>query len=397
MRNLLDQEQKLLTLLIAEEPEASPFLDDILNSTEPVDWNNFDALIERHRVGALIHAGFAKFASLKPPAAIAEKIASATSANAITYMKSVKVARELTDLLADAGIDCVTLKGASVAAKYYREPSEREMIDIDLLVAPERFQDAEAIVREQGFERYYPKFTLNETMRRSFMVLHNAFAFVRKSDGVQLDLHWSMVQNCAMLPVLDRTWPDDVVEDNACGLALPVLPPALHFVYICVHGAKSGWVRLKWLADVDRVVRGLSEEEAKRAAELFARHKLERLGSASLRLARDLLGAPMPPDFAKLIDQRDSRHLTKLQMAMIYGQLPGKGHKLKDWRHFRDRFRHTLMLHRGKGYRRHALLQELARPRDLETVPLVPGALWFLLILSPLLGIGRAVRRFFGP
>jgi hypothetical protein len=177
---------------------------------------------------------------------------------------------------------------------------------------------------------------------------------------------------------------------------MPSLNAAAHFVYICVHGAKSGWARLKWLADVDRVARGLSDEELAEATQIFEAHGLGRIGAASLSLSHKVLGTPIPPAFSEMTKRHDPRRLIKLQLPMIFGEMPAKPHSLKDWRHFRDRFHHSLILHGGKGYRRHALLREVARPRDLESISLSPKTLWALGVISPVLGIGRALSRKFG-
>ncbi|WP_209348175.1 nucleotidyltransferase family protein [Pontixanthobacter sp. CEM42] len=392
MNDRLDIEQKLLALLIAESPDASPFLTEILSSTDDFDWERFAALVERHRVGALVYAGLQQFSAINPPGDLVRHFSGKTSENAEYYMRAVKLASELMEAFSKQGIACASLKGVGIAAEYYAAPSQRQMIDVDLLVAPDRYAEAEQIVAAHGFELFYPDFDLTEQSRETFMALHNAFTFIRKSDGMQLDLHWRMVPNPSLMPWIDQLWSQSVVGTTIGGQTIPMLPAAMHCVYICVHGAKSGWVRLKWLADVDHVVRGLSDQEAGEAAEIFASDDLQRIGAVSLALAERVLGTPIPAAFADLM-QHDVSDLIDLELGMMFEDMPSRPHSLKDWAHYRDRFRHSVLLKSGGGYRRHALLRELARPRDLATISVKPGRFWVLGVLSPILGMGRALKR----
>ena len=390
----LETEQKLLCLLIAHSPDASPFLTDILGSSEELDWARFRGLVHRHRVGGLVRAGLEQFSAICPPSEVVAWLDDQISANAVSYLRWVKVTRDLTAAFAEQDIACVSLKGAGIAARYYREPSQREMIDVDLLVPPESYEAAERIVASQGFDRFFPSFDISGQRKAAFMALHNAFAYVRRSDGAQIDLHWRMVQNPAMMPLLDNAWAGMVENLDIAGQRLPMLEPATHFVYVCVHGIKSGWARLKWLADVDRMTRGLSDHEAEEAAAQFRTHGLETVAGASFALSHRILGTPIPDVFAQF-DGRKVEKLIALELPMIFDELPAKPHQLSDWRHFVDRFRHSVMMHKGGGYRRHALLSELARPRDIETVAVSPATLWLLPIISPILGVIRTFKRAF--
>ena len=392
---VMDREQRLLLFLLAFDPAASPFADEFRGGTSGVDWRRFEQLVYRHRVAALIHAGACKAGGIEMPDALMGQLAEAVQSNAHVYMRAVAETSVIAAKLRDAGIDFVLLKGLGVAAKYYPEPAQREMIDVDLLVEGERFEEAEAIVTRRGFRRYYPGFEISDRVRRSFKSIHNAFSFARGEDGLQIDLHWRMVQNPALLPWLESEWPSLTRWDSSAGRDLPMLKAAPHFVYIMVHGAKSGWARLKWLADIDRVVRGLSAEEASEVARVARHENLEPLVAASLGLSQQLLGTPLPPEFQQIAETQDVSRLHRLEMPMIFGPERSRRHRLGDWRHFAARIRHSMLLHKGGGYRRKALMLEIARPLDLEVLPLPPQALWTLPVISPVLGIGRALARIF--
>lgn len=392
MGQLPDIEHKVLALLIAQSPEASPFFDSVLGSTDQIDWARFDPLVERHRVGALVHLGLQQLPVVDPPSENSRRLALKMAENAEHFMSAVKLAHEITGHLEAKGIACAWLKGIGLAAKYYAAPSHREMIDADLLVDPSRFADAEQVIASLGFERFYPDFDLTERRRKTFMTLHHAFSYRRRSDAMQLDMHWRMLANPALMPNIEEVWSQAIVRENVGGRRLPMLSPGMHFVYVCVHGAKSGWARLKWLVDVDRAARGLSDDEAAEAADLFASDQLEPIVAVSMGLSRRVLGTPIPAAFAGLM-QRDVSRLIDLEVEMISRDLPSRPHKMADWRHYLDRFQHSLSLKGSFAYRYHAAIRELARPIDLQVVPLPPGGIWMLAVLSPMIGAARALRR----
>lgn len=389
----LELEQKLLLALLADKAAISPFFDEVKRAGQVFDWTRFEQLVKRHRVGALVHANLPQLPSFDMPASLSDRLSQHERANSLHYMLALSTASKITAALNDAGIDCAILKGCGVAALYYSRPGLRAMIDLDLLVDNRNYSDAEAILANIGFERIYPDFGLTHNQRSTFYQLHNAFTFIRRSDGLQIDLHWRKVQNPVLLADMDRNWRSQIEKRDISGIDLPMLRAAPHFVYILAHGAKHGWVRLKWLVDLDKVTRGLSDSEVAEAAEIISANGLENMAAASLMLCHFTLATPVPAILKISHNDNTAQTIAKLQAGMVFAEEPERPHSLKDWRYYRDRMRHSALLHNGKYYRRHALAREFARPEDIADVSL-PAPLWWLLAaLSPILGVVRAVRR----
>jgi len=389
----LDTEQRLLTMLIAAKPTHSPFFQEFSQSLGEIDWSAFEDLIARHRVAALVHAGIASLPYIEIPDQLSARLIRAKSANALKFLQSVGLASKVTLALDEKGIACVILKGFMVASQYYEHPSDRQMIDIDILVAEDRYDDAEQVVASLGFKRFYPDFTLQPSSKDSFKRLHNAYSFCRPGDKLQIDLHWRTVNNPALFPHIDQNWTHMISYCTISGLAFPTLERAPHALYIIVHGAKSGWVRLKWLADVERIIRALTEQQVEEFVRLVQITKLEKLVSMSLSLAEQLLGATLPDQLAQLVRNNPANGLVRLAMPLIYGPIAEKKPSPREWRRYLNRMRYSFSLHGGLGYRSKSLLRELASPADLKIVLLRPEAVWLLAIISPVLGIWRSLRR----
>ncbi|NMW31952.1 nucleotidyltransferase family protein [Altererythrobacter sp. RZ02] len=387
-------EQKLLLALSASTVDASPYAEEVRRAQPQIDWAAFRRLAARHRVGALIHSNLDQLPALEIPDDLRIWLKNCLKKNAFDYMRAVHIANDITGALKAAGISCSLMKGCSIAAQFYAQPSHRAMIDIDLLVERERYYEAERLLIERGFKRLYPLFDLDDRKRETFYRLHNAFTFVRPTDGLQIDLHWRTVSNPVLLPFIDLEWRELVEWRDDTGRSLPTLTGRAHFIYVMVHGAKHGWVRLKWLVDLDKMVRGLSGEACNDVARQISANGLGVLAQASLDLAHRCLGTPIPSAFKELGEIKPARRITQLQARMLLGEEPASPHQLRDWRYYLNRIRHSFLLHRGKTYRRHAMAIELARPADLELISVAPQRWWLLAFLSPLLGVWRGFRNF---
>lgn len=382
-----------MALLCARKPDASPFYTEFAHGASDIDWPSFRKLVARHRVGAMVASGLDQLPAIVVPDPVRTVLARVTKKNARDFMTGLDAARKTTEALSAAGIDSILLKGLSIAAGFYDQPARREMIDIDMMVPRGRLVEACAIVGEQDFEQIDPEITIDGAGYETYLDLHCAYALRRRRDGYQMDLHWRCMKNPALLPWLDQGWQSMAEKVTISGLEIPVLRPGPHFVYVMVHGAKHGWVRLKWLADIDRMLPLMTEHDLAEAIELIEAGGLGNLMASTCMLARGIFGTDIPELATALIANYDGRKLHDLGCVLLMRDLPGKQRGLRDWAHYVARARNSLGLLRAKGYRRRALLQEAARPADLARVSLKPKNLWMLGFVSPVLAAGRAMSR----
>ena len=121
-----------------------------------------------------------------------------------------------------------------------------------------------------------------------------------------IDLHWRLFRN-SFLPANARL--EEVGEDwiNLGCERIPTLPALRLLLYLCVHGALDGWLRLKWLADIGALLHTMTPEQLASAATAAAEQQALPQFSAALILCQDLLGyAPdsLPEGF---LDRNDRR------------------------------------------------------------------------------------------
>ena len=121
-----------------------------------------------------------------------------------------------------------------------------------------------------------------------------------------IDLHWRLFRN-SFLPANARL--EEVGEDwiHLGSERIPTLPAPRLLLYLCVHGALDGWLRLKWLADIGALLRTMTPEQLASAASAAAEQQALPQFSAAVLLCQDLLGYDPHSLPAGCLDRNDRR------------------------------------------------------------------------------------------
>jgi hypothetical protein len=96
------------------------------------------------------------------------------------------------------------------------------------------------------------------------------------------------------------------------------LAPEDILLYICVHGAKHGWITLEWICDVAETIRAQPEIDFRQVLDEAGACGSRRMFLTGIRLAHELVGAPVS-DYLIAI-ARDDRAVGALA-ARIANQL----------------------------------------------------------------------------
>jgi hypothetical protein len=225
-----------------------------------------------------------------------------------SVVRSVRMSRTLLDVLGTLSeppaIPVVLLKGAALAATVYPDPSLRPMCDLDLLVPPERIDDAVGRLRAEGYEDPGPDLMHN----LSRATHHHVHLRGGPSDRRHVELHWTLAGGEGQRHGPDMGWfwdeiesfDSDLLDAGLAPSSLPlfVLTPTAQLLHVAAHlmlqhgGASS---RLVWFYDVHRLV----EQESGRIdwTELAGRARQFHWSAAlaaALERARDWFGTTVP-------------------------------------------------------------------------------------------------------
>ena len=250
-------------------------------------------LIDRlyaHRVPGLVLTAFERhglFDRVQPNARTAfQAHLSSQSWRSVLFALELK---RLARSFEGTGIECVVLKGASLALSVYGSAVERFMVDLDLLVRPDQVDAALDHLLARGYTNPW-----SEEAIRGYRTYHYHLPLTRP-DGIILELHWDLVKP-------DRPYRLDPLGVIERSIPLPELPGTLRMpsvedqiLHAVVQQLQDGFTHFSRTVDLDRLVAtGRTEWDV-----LATRAREYRLGPAlayALQVARHLLATDCPAE-----------------------------------------------------------------------------------------------------
>jgi hypothetical protein len=212
--------------------------------TGTVAWDRLLDLARFHRIEGLVWTGLAA-SDAAVPQPVAEELRTAAASIAANNLRAALECRHLLADFERARVPLLFLKGLTLGALAYRNPSLKSGIDIDLLVAPADLSRASQLLLARGYQLDIPRdvSALHRWHRRA-----KESVWVKASPQLQIDLHTRTADTRWLIPSIDVHSPAQLV-DVGSGIRLPTLADEQLFTYLAVHGAWSAWYRLKWIAD----------------------------------------------------------------------------------------------------------------------------------------------------
>ena len=265
-------------------PEASFLLASLRQGGAPssssLDWEALLLLAESHGVLPLFYRAL----SGRLPADFVARFRS-------QWALSLFLARELDNLLGEFErhqIEVLPLKGPVLAELLYGDVSLRPSDDLDLLVHPEDFVRAEALLLQLGFEPIGEADDYHRDYGRN---------------GIFVELHFGIASPSALRFDLAGAW-NRAQTRNFYGHAIPFFAPADLILYLSLHGLKHRFARLVWVLDVVRALEKLDGRDSSTLLSHARTHRLKNLLLTSCEIARSNFDVKLPPDVAAEIRAR---------------------------------------------------------------------------------------------
>lgn len=267
---LLGQEEiHTFTLLHTLTPARSPLFQDscfafLCNACRvgvqpetsvpiPQNWQHLLALARRHRVSALLHAHLQKYPAESVPADLLAALAQDRKKTVQQNMLAAAVLGRLSQAFAKAGIPFLLLKSYAVGLLYYPDATLRQSRDLDILIDLSDYQAAYQALLDAGFvhEGYVAKADWQQ--QHIFTAEYDA-KFRCAHTGQLIEMHWRPARNpYAYQPSFHDLW-RTARKVSLGGCEVMAMSEAEQFIYLCDHGSKHAWFRLKWLVDIHAIV-----------------------------------------------------------------------------------------------------------------------------------------------
>lgn len=217
----------------------------------------------------------------------------------LVVRKNLQLAGELAKLQAAfdaADVPVLPFKGPALAVLAHGDLALRAFSDLDLVVPRAHAAEAADVLTGFGYAVDPELSHVLDALRRGVRgPMPSELAFTHDERHVLVELHMS----------LDRPyrWPRlDVAgllarsrRVRVGGREVPTLAAGDLLAYLCIHGAKHGWERLGWVADVAWL---LANDPPDPGFVAWARARgLLRIVHTGVRLAHERLGATLPAGF----------------------------------------------------------------------------------------------------
>jgi hypothetical protein len=263
------------------------------------DWDEFERLVERHRVTPLVQRAVVA-GDLQPPRAARERLAARAARRAVVALKMAQESVRLQRAFDSAGLPCLILKGTAVGVLAYGDPCLKESFDIDLLTTEKHLGRARAALEELGYALFSPS-GLSDAEFEQFTLEAVEASFLNRVKRLAVDLHWGLDRNRYVLPMISAESPSQVVCFG--GAELRTLTDDLLYAYLCAHGTKHGWSRLKWLADLGAFFGNFEEADVRRLHEAAVKLGAGNASGVALRLCNRLFDTPVPDEIMRTLER----------------------------------------------------------------------------------------------
>lgn len=290
----MSAEVELLTKCLGPTTERD--LPNLVNWAESheVDWDKLIGLARTHGIIAQV------FLSLRP---IADQLPEETRRTLkrdyhVSIGRNVFVASELgriIGLLRSEGIEVIPYKGPVLSDILFGQSAVRESKDIDLVVRRRDIRRARDVLLAGGYQQDVELSEREETFlmgsrKESSYDLKLPYQS-GKGKRLKVELHWRLPLT-SDVPA-DWYW-EDLESYNFNGETVSVFPMETLLLILLSHGFRHYWESLKWLSDIDLLIRGAKDISWDRFLSLSEKLGVRRVSAFGLLLSQSLLKTPLP-------------------------------------------------------------------------------------------------------
>ncbi len=255
-----------------------------------LQWPRVLSLARRHRVSGLVAHALASESSV--PADVRRTLVKAQQSISLANMAALRAQANLAKIFQQNSLPFAILKGTPLAVKAYGSLALRQSRDIDLLINETDVPHVHKLLHAEGYQRTGLSATLDERQQRLWMRFRKHYEYQSTRTGIRLELHWRTTDNRYLAGASDALGRREQVT-VAPGIALPLLSREELLLDLCTHGAGHAWFRMKWIADVNALLREPGADGQASLLHAARRHGLERPVLQALYLCRALFDLPL--------------------------------------------------------------------------------------------------------
>ncbi|MFE4238712.1 nucleotidyltransferase domain-containing protein [Peribacillus butanolivorans] len=273
-----------------------------------INWDDFLYLARHHRIYPLVYSKLKKFDKELIPIEIIQTLYHEYKKNTYQMLQLCAEMEQVSNLFTEHQIRLLFLKGPVIAADIYGDISLRTSKDLDILIPRTDLKKTEELLLNQGYERVEVLPTLYEWKWSKHHV-----TYFHPKKRIELEIHWRLHPAPSKEPNFNELWERKRIS-KLTSYPVYFLGDEDLFLFLVDHGARHGWFRLRWLVDIDQMIRKRIINEKNNA--LLKNLQQHYLGRHALILSSQLLNTPINEEMQSLTTGKRSRK--QAQMAIFY-------------------------------------------------------------------------------
>jgi hypothetical protein len=274
-----------------------------------IDWHDLLQMAFSHEVAPLLYRNLESIAPGVMPEMVRTELKKQIQVDMQGNLFLTKQLLDLLSLFNQHGIQVIPYKGAVLAASLYHDLALRPFGDLDILVHERDILQAVDVLVSCGYEvirptslsqtnKNYRSFWINQMVKRSPWS-YQVILWNPDRQGL-IELHWRTIPKYVFPRNPKELW-ENLRPINVGGVDVFSFAPENLLWFLCLHGAKHQWKRLRWICDIAELVReypDLNWEQTISHAEGLGMERRLYLG---LLLANRLLEMPLSSEIEEKI------------------------------------------------------------------------------------------------
>lgn len=290
-------------LLLACCSTLKPCVESIISLCSfGVDWDVFVSLVARHQVTALVYTALCQHAPAHFPGTAKEKLKNLTMNERGRALRHAAELVRLNEAFTKQQVEMIPLKGVTLSLQLFGDPAMRQAQDIDLMVRPEKLDDADRLLKVQGYKRTFPASELTPKMWRRVLLQDHHMTYCHDDLQLTVELHWSL--DLWPLEHVSELW-KHCEKTEWMNTTFRQLNKNALVLLLCSHGAGHMWSRLKWLSDV-AILLAQERTDWNDLLGMTTELDLERALAQTALLAHWLFGIKLAEPFCTLVNKEKS-------------------------------------------------------------------------------------------
>jgi len=313
-KKIYSAEYKLLFLTSVKDMSTDQSLQVEKLLTGAIDWQLFLAIVEQHRIYPPVCRNLKKMAAASVKIPIMDKLEQLSRNYAMQALKLTGNLIFITNLLESNQIKVISLKGPLLSQSIYGNVALRTSRDLDFLIDIQDLDRTMDLFVAEGYLIEHFNGELTAKKKHYIIKTNHHFAFIK--NGLTVEIHWNfhfLGYQCSFSDLFSKSR-----KAKISGREIHILAAEDEFLYLVFHGAKHGWHRLKWLADIAEIVRSNQLDWTLVLTKSREYDILHILGQTLILLHR-YYGITAPTAVRELLSQKLATKLSELTVPIILG------------------------------------------------------------------------------